>query len=482
MPHQSYNTPPQKKSIKTHSLVLRRAYTTSYLVRSRPYKVTRLSVNIELTRTRSEHRELSQNFNLNLEQIQKRIALNYQPNRTIRKRLGLLRVGIITKLGRKERKKIALTTATIEQSNQVVARMQEADENVGYIRTDSLTPITPAPNGDMRLRGSQGTIYRPGLRFEHGGVLYYQETPPRQQSVDLTPSVEFDEAFSHTFFNDKQTDTDFSFIVTIQGIHERSGVKRPCSQKQLANGYSAADIFRAMGILFDEKFSRYFHLAHRIGWGLGGPQIKENIDPATAGSNYTTLFFVEDVIRNILVKGHCDEVHVGGNIEYHPDFPKLPIKITYTWHWFVGNERHEMSKDIFPLNPRRPTIQENEYSRALSDALSYTPQYSKEHSADESIQEDLTDDRLVNYAPPPDSTPIGKSVVESENDENNPLLANVYSTPSSPQFFKPSKISIVRSVADDPNLQKGQKTFAQWIKEEEEEERRNRENNTPSNF
>ena len=129
-------------------------------------------------------------------------------------------------------------------------------------------------------------------------------------------------------------------------------------------GYSAAEIFKHLGVNFNPRMARYFHLAHRQGWAMGGDQSKENLDPATAGSNYTTLFYIESTIKYLLKDKNVSEIEVIGNIVFHESVPGLPVKITYTCKW----ENGAFSKDIYPLNPRRPTISEYNASKVMVEA------------------------------------------------------------------------------------------------------------------
>jgi hypothetical protein len=138
------------------------------------------------------------------------------------------------------------------------------------------------------------------------------------------------------------------------------------SQKTAVGGYSAADVFKAMGVVFNDQLkTRDCHLAHRRGWGVGGSQDKPNLDASTAGGNYNTLIYIEDNIHHLISHLHVQSVHVRGSIVFVSNKVRLPQSITYTCTW---NGDKTFSKTIYPLSTRRPSVEEHRVARAVVTA------------------------------------------------------------------------------------------------------------------
>ena len=304
---------------------------------------TRSRILQNLKRTRSLPSKYPANLYLNEETSQYRVKTDSHFH-ALHMRINFLAPrqtnSLINRLGRKARRKSALSMTSMEKAVEVAIMMEQEDEHSTTIRTQNLTACTPAPNGNERKKGPNNTLYELGPSFRyhdkteyHEGKFFQEVSPKAKYNSDLLLSDTLEEGFVAEYFSAKQADKQFHFTVTKQGIQERAFQKRPITQKKAADGYSAADLFYALGVDAKETLSKYFHHAHRHGWGLSGPQIKENLDIATAGSNYTTLFYVEDVIRCLLNKPDIHNIAVTGDIEYHPVHTKLPIKITYTWQW-----------------------------------------------------------------------------------------------------------------------------------------------------
>lgn len=279
---------------------------------------------------------------------------------------------LIYLLGRKHSKKFAVVAGHKRSAAVCAERMRESLAEALVLRADDeLSPASPTKRvrSGATHQGPHGTPYKPVMRrcTSSGhvtGMLLAEISPvkSRQLAFDKKEKGSTRRSLFPTLFKAKSEEA-FCFTVTKQDIIERSGKKRPCSQKSVMDGKSAADIFEAMGIKIEDEFRRKYHWAHRQGWGLGGLQQKENLDPATAGSNYTTLFYIESVIRHMLVEQGVEEITVNGQVEYHPSYPDiLPIKISYSFDLANGDV---ISKVIEPLNPRVPTIEEHEVAKAF---------------------------------------------------------------------------------------------------------------------
>ena len=89
-----------------------------------------------------------------------------------------------------------------------------------------------------------------------------------------------------------------------------------------------------------------------------------------------------------------------------------------------------MNKDIYPLNQRRPTIQENEQSRALANALSYM------------------------------STRTEPTCYDAiEDKENNPLLINASDAIVSPCAKEPSSSTVLSASLYPQNVDNVQSMY-----------------------
>lgn len=242
------------------------------------------------------------------------------------------------------------------------------------VKFGTVTPATPHASGSRRYKGPNDTPLRSAARTGKRAV-YVEATPSAKRSA-LTPRTEghipiprdINQEFTDNYF--ANVTQSFTFKVTRENLLQRAEEKRPISQKQAVGGLSAADIFRAIGVNIPKSEDRNYHLAHRHGFGLGGQQEKTNIDPATKGSNYTTLFRVESVIRELLDKGDVDEVSVKGTIDFHEQIKGLPIRITYRVE-FPNKEHFEAS--IYPLDTRVPTLEDHTVALALAKEAALSP-------------------------------------------------------------------------------------------------------------
>lgn len=289
-------------------------------------------------------------------------AAHKTPKNIFKKRRG----NLISILGRNSTKKFAFKAKTNSAiSEKEKSYIQEQLFNTTTRFNDEITYRSPTTDGKQRSTGPHGTPYELTLSSSNISVMM-EKSPARPENSCLQFNEDFDKEFIKDFFANHQADPTFSFTVTKDGIQKRANTKRSCTQKKAAKGYSAAEIFKALGAKFDEN--KQIHWAHRQGHLMGGKQALENLDPATAGSNYTTLFYIESVISTLLVKENISEVYVSGDISYHDTHKKLPEKITYTCCW--GNDLM-IKKDIYPLSPRVPTVIENKVAKALATTMTF---------------------------------------------------------------------------------------------------------------
>lgn len=194
------------------------------------------------------------------------------------------------------------------------------------------------------------------------GTLF--ASPPKRKLVkydpNLLPSKEWMRENHNELFRKPET---FHFTVTKNELENRINNKRKTNQKK-ATGYSAKELMKTLGVFIMDKISVY-HLSHRQGHAFGGDTVNNNLDAATSGSNYYNLFVIENPIQALLnnneVDNNFDTVNVEGVVEYHHELP-LPQKITYTVRW--GNGRY-YTTEIFPLDHRSPSIQENTIAKVL---------------------------------------------------------------------------------------------------------------------
>lgn len=404
----------------------------------------------KLPRTRSNSSKYPKHLYLNRITAELRAEIDSKIQNVINQKLQEIEANrtspIINVLARKSINKYAIISDSKLLTKKLYQEMLKHDPRACMAtRISDLRPCTPGSNGKKRAIGPKGTPYEEAVAFNNKGVLFKNASPATAQNSDIEFSQNIDVTLRDKFFESKKTDKSFSFTVTREGIKRRRNKRRSVSQKAAFGGYSATQVFRALGAKIDNKISRYFHLAHREGWGLGGPQVKNNLDPATAGSNYTTLFYVEDVIRFLLADKNVPEVKVHGEIEYHPIHTSLPETITYTWSW---GEQCSMSKSISALSKRRPTLQENQQARALANAI---------HMAELNKSQDmeLNEDDSVFLIKGPNLGSLDTSQVMAEQEEeadddikeDHPLLTQAYDVPFSPMVKQRPK----KGEGDDDN-------------------------------
>ena len=155
----------------------------------------------------------------------------------------------------------------------------------------------------------------------------------------------------------------FEFSVTLAELLSRKGTPRPISQIKVMDGKRAEEVLKNLGALIcDKQGPEKYHWAHRQGWALGGEQSQDNLDPTTAGSNYDTLFKVEQPIYDLLMDGTTKEVFVKGLVILHSITP-IPKKIIYE----ISTEQMASPIHVYidPMSHRIPTVEESTLSEEL---------------------------------------------------------------------------------------------------------------------
>ena len=274
-------------------------------------------------------------------------------------------------LSRKEAKRKLVISQTSFTDDSIRSELTKELSSVDFC-IETLIARSPSSDKRSRMVGQDGTTYIQFLSTSSGDV-YIDESPQKAPKQALR-EVRFKDISSiadlrienPTYFEHPLTQT-FDFSITRRDIEARVKKKRPKTQKQVV-GCTAKEIFKAYDAIFVEEMENLhkaqFHHAHRQGWSIGGSQTKENMDPGTAGSNYSTLFLIEDPLKHLLgenLRADVDNMHVKGTVIYHPSV-KLPMEIKYQLSW--GRNR-TYSASIYPLNRRIPTVSENKVAKAI---------------------------------------------------------------------------------------------------------------------
>ena len=246
------------------------------------------------------------------------------------------------------------------------------------VKSEGFTLRSPDRNGINRAVGPHGTPYEEALRAEYrtgGEVTVYKKVTPIKKSDDETESDRFVlfDAFSPSkkvktqqeypdLFNKTQ---EFEFLVTAESIKKR---ERECTQ-QKAVGNSAKNILELLGATIEKKKGKgsHYHLGHRRGHCLGGRESIENLDPCTAGANYSLLAYIEDPIHKLIASDHVESAAVKGEVRVHST-TGIAESICYTVTFFPN--RTQCTKQINLFDYRIPTLYENEVAKAM---LSYDP-------------------------------------------------------------------------------------------------------------
>ena len=252
-----------------------------------------------------------------------------------------------------------------------------------------------------------GRIFSEHMVTGNGVVISLQSTPTKDKEVKVSDSphrMKFktidtngNEVLEPLHADESSKVCDFEYTVTKTDIQKRMGVSRPCPQKKLCNNVSGYDYLVAIGAELKDIERRFIHIPHRQAFSQGGAQDSSNVDPAsTAGSNYATLFEVEEPIRKMLFEGAhgippVKSVHVKGKVVYAAT-KNVPFKMVYTLHW---GENSSLEVTIDPLNFRGPTMKENQAA-----VLAWAIAMDKEFPAPKKLDLDSGDE---------DEKPIGPS-------------------------------------------------------------------------
>jgi hypothetical protein len=234
--------------------------------------------------------------------------------------------------------------------------------------------ISPDKYNNKRMT-INGIVYTQREATSSGDV-YVANTPNKPidseiQFEGILPLDTLRRRSPELFYNLKSED--FNFTITPETINERLGKPRPCPQKK-AYGATAKATFEEWGAELTAETQ--MHLMHRHGWSLGGAQSRENLDPGTAGSNYSTLLWIEAPIKKFVQKNNIKEVRIKGTVFFHPLMNQIPIKISYECTW--GNNRQSIIH-IYPLEPRKPTHTEHEVASTILSHIETPLPPKKEH-------------------------------------------------------------------------------------------------------
>lgn len=304
------------------------------------------------------------------------------------------------------------------------------DENIDHALVDRLRDKAPSlqilspkrlvlsPNRTT-AKGPNETPYRPCMKGS-SGILWRQYQEPEkiifnEQNIPTKNEIEkkFPKLDSKPEF--------FEFIVTKETIESRLHTKRECTQKQVT-GYSAKEFFQEMGVTIKEAVrGSHYHLAHRHGYGLGGDQEYGNLDPATAGSNYMTLFFIENPISELLQNhpGEAIDVKVRGDIAWNELVP-IPKEIKYTLQW--GNGR-TIEKNIFPLEYDAPAVSDNQISKIFVQEQYTPPRVSEVGMFKLSKTQDIS---LPNLPVDKITSPEGKLILDNSSQNKQSICRKLF--------------------------------------------------------
>ena len=282
---------------------------------------------------------------------------------------------MIHMLGRPSKKRKFVINQTSFTSEHIRTELTQRLSSVDF-RIENLTDRSPDKNKLPRVLGQDETSYVQILSTSSGSV-YMDESPQKAPEQALRevrfksiPPIAELRTEDPAYFETPRTQT-FDFSITRKDVEARMNKKRTKTQRQVV-GCTANEIFVAYNTIFEEQMNSFrnapFHHAHRRGWSLGGAQAKENMDPGTAGSNYSTLFLIESPLKNLLREDFTemtDNMHVYGTVKYHPKV-NLPMEITYQLRW--GRSR-TYTTSVYPLNHRIPTVSENKVAKAVIKAV-----------------------------------------------------------------------------------------------------------------
>lgn len=199
--------------------------------------------------------------------------------------------------------------------------------------------------------------------------MFYQQTPQADYHSPYRVHVGPQYNISHTKsikiklnFNDDVVCEKFSFDLTPKDLLNRG--KRPVPQKKVMENLTSKTYLEAFGakLLQETQHQVEFHWAHRRAWSLNGDQSKENLDATTAGSNYDTLFKVENPMKMLLRENITTLIHVEGTVKFINNKQRIAESITYHFTW---NQGKSCTVIIDPLSLRFPTQDEADVAEMI---------------------------------------------------------------------------------------------------------------------
>lgn len=139
--------------------------------------------------------------------------------------------------------------------------------------------------------------------------------------------------------------------------------KRKYNQKNITH-YTAREFLE----IFAEKLpvNKNYHLAHRRGHHLGGSGTVDNIDAGTAGSNYTTLCYIETTVHNLLTNGDAEIITVTGDVAYDEQISCVVRHIDYC---VFADGIKLFTKRIEHLEHRKPRLEEHSLALGLAEFM-----------------------------------------------------------------------------------------------------------------
>lgn len=282
------------------------------------------------------------------------------PYSTNENRDPLFKSSLIQLLGRKHRPRYKITTPDAVPLTPDSKRT--VSQQVGQFDV-SFSPMKPEPDPHSardRASSAQGIQYECHMKSPRF-ALWVWNTPKKKQprySPYRRPASARKSNRYQLFRHRVET---FEFSVTLDDLKKRLGVKRPISQKRVMGNVSAQEALEALGaILTDKQHNHKYHWAHRQAWSFNGAQSQENLDATSAGSNYDTLFKVEEPIRHLLIEDGFSAIQVKGRVEL--DDKGVASKIEY--QLFYGTSGF-MQVYIDPLSHRVPTVDEHEMAKTF---------------------------------------------------------------------------------------------------------------------
>lgn len=299
------------------------------------------------------------------------VNLNYMHSRSI-----------IHRLARKHKPEFKLTGANGSvlsplKKNKVIRVLK--GHSIGFsplkLKNDNQKPLQRAESKDGSIFEEE--IHTPDFSF-------WRKKSPTKVG-EFTPSrirvgIEFDSKSMGRldFFDlDRKKDSTeyFSFTVSREDILARLGQKRGISQKAVMDNKTAKEVLEAIGVIMSENQNgRNFHWAHRQGFSLNGAQIKENLDPMPAGSNYATLFKVEQPLKSLLLDENSGvtEAFVKGEVDF--DKHGLVDRVLYQISAALDITHVPIEVIIDAKNARIPTLEENMVAeKIMRHAFSASP-------------------------------------------------------------------------------------------------------------